>query len=150
MPERTPDPDLEASTNQWMGWGLAIMVVMVLIFPLYRLYEPEARADARALQLQSLEMHGGSIYELNCASCHGVDGEGGSGPALNSQQFLTSATDGQIDGLIAVGVPGTPMGAYSLDFGGPLTSEQIEAITAFLRSWEESAPDRPDWRNPGG
>jgi hypothetical protein len=42
------------------------------------------------------------------------------------------------------------MGAYSLDFGGPLTSEQIEAITTFLRAWEEGAPDVENWRDPLG
>jgi hypothetical protein len=39
------------------------------------------------------------------------------------------------------------MSAYSLDYGGPLTSEQIKALTTFVRSWEEDAPDRPDWRD---
>jgi len=150
MPERPPDPQLEKETNDWMRWGLGIMIVMVLLFPIYRIYEPESRADARALQEASLVEQGGDIYSLNCAACHGVAGEGGIGPALNSQQFLTTATDAQISALIAVGVPGTQMAAYSLDFGGPLTSEQIEAITTFLRSWEETAPDLPNWRDPLG
>jgi mono/diheme cytochrome c family protein len=140
MPERPPDPVLEESTTRWMAWGLAIMVVMVLIFPFYRIWEPSAREDARALQQESLAEQGSAIYGLNCASCHGVDGEGGIGPALRSEQFLTGAVDNQIESLIAVGVPGSQMSAYSLDFGGPLTSEQIEAVTVFLRSWEEDAP----------
>ena len=71
---------------------------------------------------------------------------GGIGPALNSQQFLTSADDAHIKALIAVGIPGSLMSAYALDFGGPLTSEQIDALTAYLRSWEEDAPDDSDWR----
>lgn len=150
MAERPPDPALERETNEWMKWGLWIMVVMVLIFPIYRVYEPGSRADARAVQEASLVAQGGDIYNLNCSSCHGVEGEGGIGPALNSQQFLTSAQDEQIDALIAVGVPGSQMSAYSLDFGGPLTSEQIEAITAFIRAWEEDAPDFPNWRDPLG
>lgn len=150
MAERPPDPALEAETNEWMKWGLAIMVVMVLIFPVYRIYEPGSRADARAVQEASLVAQGADIYNLNCSSCHGVMGEGGIGPALNAKEFLTSAEDGQIISLIAVGVPGSQMSAYSLDFGGPLTSEQIEAITTFLRSWEEDAPEFPNWRDPLG
>ncbi len=67
-------------------------------------------------------------------------------PALKSRQFLQSATDDQISVLVAVGVPGTQMGAFSIDFGGPLTSEQIKAVTTYLRSLEASAPDVPDWR----
>ena len=150
MAERAPDPKLEEETNQWMVWGLVIMVLMVLIFPIYRIYEPSARADALAVQEQSLVDQGGDIYNLNCSSCHGVMGEGGVGPALNAKQFLESALDDQITALIAVGVPGSQMSAYSLDFGGPLTSEQIEAITKFLRAWEEDAPDFPNWRDPLG
>jgi mono/diheme cytochrome c family protein len=150
MAERPPDPQLEAATNKWMVAGFVIMVLMVLVFPVYRLYEPSARADARETHLESLATQGEGIYQLNCAACHGVSGEGGIGPALNSKQFLQSASDEQIEVLVAVGVPGTQMNAYSIDFGGPLTLEQISAVTTFLRSLEPNAPDVPDWRNPGG
>jgi hypothetical protein len=40
------------------------------------------------------------------------------------------------------------MSAYSQDFAGPLTSEQIRAVTIYLRAWEDDAPDVPDWRDP--
>ncbi|MCZ7631643.1 MAG: hypothetical protein M5U19_22430 [Microthrixaceae bacterium] len=72
-----------------------------------------------------------------------------SAPALNSEQFLTAATNEQMFHLISVGVPGTAMGAFGQDFAGPLTSEQVESVTAFIRSWEKNAPDVPDWRTPG-
>lgn len=144
------DEDLERSTNRVMLWGGILMLLMALVFPFYRWFEPEARADAREAQLASLVEQGSSIWELNCASCHGLNGEGGVGPALNSMQFLQSATDNQIQGLVAVGVPGSQMSAYSLDFGGPLTTEQIKAVTSFIRAWEPDAPDRPDWRETTG
>ncbi len=150
MADRPPDPSLEESTNKWMVAGLVIMGLMVLAFPLYRFTEPANRDAARATHVESLATQGEAIFQLNCTACHGVAGEGGIGPALNSQQFLTAATDEQIGLLIAVGVPGTQMNAYSLDFGGPLTSEQIDAVVTFLRSLEPNAPDVPDWRNPGG
>lgn len=144
------DEQLERSTNRVMLWGGVLMLLMVLVFPFYRWFEPDARADSREAQLQSLVQQGSSIWELNCAACHGLNGEGGVGPALNSMQFLQSASDDQIQGLIAVGVPGTQMSAYSLDFGGPLTTEQIKAVATFIRSWEPDAPDRPDWRETTG
>lgn len=144
------DRDLERSTNRVMLWGGVLMLLMALVFPFYRWFEPEARATSREEQLESLVTQGSSIWELNCASCHGLNGEGGVGPALNSMQFLQSATDEQIQLLVSVGVPGTQMSAYSLDFGGPLTTEQIKAVTEFMRSWEPNAPDRPDWRETSG
>ncbi len=144
------DEGLERSTNRVMLWGGVLMLLMALVFPFYRWFEPEARDAARETQLASLVAQGESIWGLNCATCHGGNGEGGVGPALNSMQFLQSATDAQIQGLIAVGVPGTQMSAYSLDFGGPLTTEQIKAVASFVRSWEPEAPDRPDWRDTTG
>lgn len=140
------DEELNRSTNRVMVVGLVLMLLMALVFPFYRWFEPSARAESRELQLESLQEQGSSIWEFNCASCHGLNGEGGLAPALNSMQFLQLATDDQIQGLIAVGVPGSQMNAYSLDFGGPLTSEQIKAVTTFIRAWEPEAPDRPDWR----
>ena len=143
----TTDEELEESTNRWMVWGLVLMAAFVLAFPLYRWVEPSNRAEARETHVASLAQQGQGLWSLNCSSCHGLNGEGGVGPALNSQQFLQASSDEQTSLLISVGVPGSLMSAYSLDYGGPLTSEQIKALTTFVRSWEEDAPDRPDWRD---
>ncbi|MEZ5228328.1 MAG: cytochrome c [Acidimicrobiales bacterium] len=140
------DAELDESTNRVMMVGAALLFVLALVFPLYRWFEPANRDDARAANLASLAQQGEETFGFNCASCHGLNGEGGVGPALNSKQFLASATDLQIRQLISVGVPGSQMGAYAQDFGGPLTSEQIKSIAVFMRSWEEKAPDNPDWR----
>ena len=141
------DEDLERSTNKVMVIGALLMLGMALVFPLYRWTEPASRDDAYESQLDSLAAQGEDLFGFNCASCHGLNGEGGIGPALNAEQFLQSATDEQIQLLIAVGVPGSQMGAYSQDFAGPLTGEQIRALTVYMRAWEEDAPDRPDWRD---
>ena len=142
------DPEVDRSTNRVMMVGAVLLLAMAAAFPLYLAVEPSNRESSRAAQLESLAEEGEAIWEFSCASCHGDTGEGGSAPALNAQQFLQAATDEQIQLLIAVGVPGSAMGAYSQDFGGPLTSEQIKAVTTFLRSLEEDAPDFPNWRNP--
>ena len=144
------DESLEESTNRLMVVGAGLMVVMALVFPLYRWVEPTNREAAREEQIDSLASTGESLWGFNCSSCHGMDGEGGIGPALNSQQFLQSANDEQTELIIAVGIPGTAMSAYSQDFAGPLTSEQIKALRIYIRSWEPDAPDVPDWRTPQG
>ena len=140
------DEALERSTNQWMLVGGVLLIAMALVFPFYRWYEPGSRDEARAAQAAGLAEEGETIWSFNCASCHGLAGEGGIGPALNSKQFMQSATDEQMRTLIAVGIPGSQMSAYSLDYGGPLTSEQIRSVVAYIRSWESDAPDNPDWR----
>lgn len=146
MTYRTPDPGLEESTNKWMVWGLVFMIVLIVGFVAYLWFEPTARADSLDEHTTVLTAMGVELYELNCASCHGADGEGGVGPALNSQEFLTAANDGQITAIITVGIPGSLMSPYTLEFGGPLTAEEIDGLTTYLRSWEEEAPDVPDWR----
>jgi mono/diheme cytochrome c family protein len=86
------------------------------------------------------------IVLTNCSGCHGKNATGGSGPVLNSKQFLKTTTDDQIRGLVSGGVPGTEMPAWSLSFGGTLTDEQVLQITTYLRSLEPTAPSVPNWR----
>lgn len=148
--EYETDDELEQSTNQWMAVGAGLLITMALVFPFYRWYEPAARDDARTEQVANLAAEGENVWSFNCASCHGLNGEGGTAPALNSTEFLQSATDDQIQLLVSVGIPGTQMSAFSLDHGGPLTSEQIKSVVTFIRSWEPDAPDRPDWRDMVG
>ncbi len=147
MPQRKHDDELEKSTTRWMAVGVGLTALFALMFPFYRLYEPVGREEARANLQASLASQGEEIFQASCASCHGAAGQGVDAPALNSKQFLEAATNEQISSLIAHGIPGTEMSAYSLDFGGFLTSQQINAVTTFLRSLEENAPDRPDWRD---
>lgn len=142
------DDKLEASTIRWMRWGAVLMVLFALAFPFYRVFEPAAREDAREAHASHLAAQGRNLYRVECAECHGVGDELGDAPTLNSKQFLSSVTDEQISQLIAVGIPGSDMAAYSLDYGGTLTRTQITAITAYLRSLQVTAPDLPEWRDP--
>ncbi len=147
MPERPPDPHLEASTDKWMQWGLILMAIMVMAFPIYRITEPNRREEAAASREMELAMQGEALFDLTCAACHGKNGRGGlDAPTLNAKEFLQFATDEQILSLTATGVPGSEMSPYSLDFGGPFTQQQIVALTTFLRSLEEDAPSVPGWR----
>jgi cbb3-type cytochrome c oxidase subunit III len=143
------DPELDRSTNRVMVVAVTLTFALAAAFPLYLLYEPGSRDQARQDQLESLAEEGESIWGFNCASCHGETGEGGTAPALNAKEFLQSADDNQIRQLIAVGIPGSAMSAFSQDFAGPLTSAQIRAVAAYLRSLEEEAPSNPNWRLGG-
>ena len=148
MPERPPDPALEESTNKWMRGGLVLMAIMVLAFPVYRLTEPDRRADAAESRVTELAAQGDELFALTCSGCHGQEGRGGAtAPTLNTKEFLQSAVDQQVESLIATGVPGSQMSPYSLDFGGPFTQEQIVALATYLRSLESDAASVPEWRD---
>lgn len=142
------DPDLGRSLGRWQGTGAVLLLALVLAFPVYLGVDSTRRGAAEAARQRALVDAGGQLWGLNCASCHGLQGQGVDAPALNSRQFLSFVSDIQIHRITAVGIPGSEMPAWWNELGGPLTDEQIAAIVAYLRSWEPTAPDRPDWRTP--
>jgi mono/diheme cytochrome c family protein/rhodanese-related sulfurtransferase len=85
---------------------------------------------------------GAKVYADNCASCHGAQGEGGSGTALGNPTMLALTPDAFIRHTIENGRDGTPMQA----FRDTLSPAQIDAVTAFIRSrssgWTVPEPRR--------
>lgn len=149
--DRPPAPPFETdalarSLDRYLTWGLVFMVMLLAGFVVYRVREPDLRARAAAAQDASYRDIGTQLFATNCSSCHGKGAVGGSAPVLNSQQFLKSTTDAQINNLIASGVPGSDMPPWSLGFGGTLTDEQIRQLSTYLRSLELAAPSVPSWR----
>jgi mono/diheme cytochrome c family protein len=154
VPRERPQPPpfepewLERSLNRYMAWGLVFMVLLLAGFVAYRVREPHLRSDALKQQTTSYREIGAQLFADNCAQCHGKDAAGaGSAPTLNSRQFLKSTTDDQIRVLVSGGVPGSEMSAWSLDYGGTLTDEQVRQVVTYLRSLEATAPDIPSWRS---
>ncbi len=75
-----------------LGWSLIFVMIVALALPLYFLFEP-GRQDRTAADFDELAIERGEqIYannqmeaydpnvSLQCATCHGVDGEGGTAP----------------------------------------------------------------------
>lgn len=73
---------------------------------------------------------GGTLYQSECASCHGVVGEGVTAPALGNQSALAHNTDDFIRYAITNGRQDTPMVAFK----DKLSANDIDNLTAFLRS----------------
>lgn len=138
---------LESSLDRYYAWGLVFMGVLVLGFPLYKIREPALRRTAMQEQQQSYAKVGAVLYQQHCGACHGAAGTGGSvGPTLYAKEFLEGTTDTQIGWLITGGISGTVMSPYGLDFGGPLTQEQVRQVVVYMRTWEPTAPSLPAWR----
>lgn len=159
MGDPTPpidDAELTLSYNRWLLAGPIVFLVLLASYPAYLIVEAGRRAGAEAEREAALVTNGRALWEDNCASCHGDFGEGErpeedkeGAPALNSAQFLEATTDERIDFVISAGVPGTDMEAWWNQFGGSLTNDEIRALVASIRDWEATAPDVPDWREPG-
>ncbi len=153
MPREAPHPppfepaELDRSLDRYLAWGIVFMVVLIAGFIGYRIREPGLRRDALRSQTTSYRKVGRQLFAANCAECHGKRAQGGSGPTLDAKEFLKTTTDAQMQVLVAGGVSGSDMPAWSLDFGGTMTDEQVRQIVTYLRSLEPNAPSVPDWRN---
>jgi mono/diheme cytochrome c family protein len=81
-------------------------------------------------------LSGSQIFVSVCASCHGENGEGGVGPALNTQEFQDKYNDQVMFDTIRNGHEATSMIAW----GEILTSEQIMQLVQFIRRLNPSEP----------
>jgi mono/diheme cytochrome c family protein len=148
------DAELEGpGIERAMAWGVAFAVFASLFLPLYWLIEP-GRINNRVEEFYQQDVASGRAqYQNACASCHGVNLEGGSAPhpdpnvqtawpapALNNitARYGESAvvTDVRQHILLTLryGRAGTPMQAFSVGSGGALSDNQLEAITAYILS----------------
>jgi mono/diheme cytochrome c family protein len=147
---RAPEPFeetwLERSLRRHLMAGLVFMAVLLVGFVVYKAREPGLREDAAREQRITYTGLGLRLFDDNCASCHGEGGTGGDAPVLNAREFLASTADEQIRLLTSGGVSGTDMPAWSIDFGGTLTDEQIRQLVTYIRSLEADAPSVPEWR----
>ena len=66
---------------------------------------------------------GGELYDLACAGCHGINGEGASAMGLANQEMSrASMRDFIVDGIPELDMPG---------FEGQFTDEQLELLTDY-------------------
>jgi cytochrome c oxidase cbb3-type subunit 3 len=90
--------------------------------------------------MTTTQRHGAQIHARMCAVCHGRDGEGYAAdraPAIAHTDFLVSATDDFIRSAITDGRSGTTMSAWSVARGGPLAPTDVDAMIAFIRTWQK-------------
>ena len=123
---------------------IAGLVVTILLFAglvFYTLQESTRLAQAAESFTEERIERGSETYAHQCAACHGDEGEGGSGPALNDRTLLKNTLDSVFFSVIRSGVPGTQMPAWSVDFGGPLTDEDVRDVVTFIKAWEPTAPE---------
>lgn len=127
--------------ERFMAVGLVLTVIIFAGVSYYWYGESSRLVEASESFTDERVQRGGEIYNDQCTACHGVDGEGGSGTALNDRDLLKNTLDDIFFSVIRSGVPSTEMPAWSVDYGGPLTDEDIRDVVAFIRAWEPTAPE---------
>ena len=91
---------------------------------------------------------GQEVFAQNCVPCHGAFGEGGHNPTrpddiiapISSAEYLKTRDDFTLQSIIAQGQPNFGMSPFGTAYGGPLDDEQISALVAYMRLWEQNPP----------
>ncbi|HVU48887.1 MAG TPA: cytochrome c [Terracidiphilus sp.] len=74
-----------------------------------------------------------TLYNENCAACHGRNGQNGPATDLGNPEYQSLIDDATLRKWIANGMPGTEMPAFAESAGGMLTEAQVDALVAGMR-----------------
>ncbi|MGE3848207.1 MAG: c-type cytochrome [Gammaproteobacteria bacterium] len=88
-----------------------------------------AGAESPSSPREDASTLGKKVFTNQCALCHGIDGEGGRGPALNKAKLARAATQADLVKLIQEGIPGTEMSASWM-----LSEKEVEQVAAYVLS----------------
>jgi len=141
-----------------LGIGVILLVIIVVALPLYWILEPERQAGAQDAKEEQFVEWGSQLFAptadggFNCAGCHG--GMGGTGgvaaynltdpatgdvtpvswraPAVNTIFYRFS--EDEVRFILVYGRPFSPMSPWGVEGGGPMNSQQIDTLLAYLHS----------------
>lgn len=103
--------------------------------------QPSGKPTSADIELKPEEVRDfATLYNLNCAGCHGAEGKGNAALALANPVYLAIADDETIRRAVALGVRGSLMPAFAKSAGGTLTDAQIEILVHETRK---------RWAQPG-
>src|SRR5215469_5510106 len=126
------------------GYGALIMLSIIsLMIPGFWILESNNEASAQLLQHNIAVQRGAQLFAQYCYQCHGLNGQGLSGPKLNGNSDVNGLSDADLIRIISAGVPASvapntlaqlQMPAWLDQYGGPLTQTQIQYLFALIRS----------------
>src|SRR6266496_2679743 len=121
--------------------GLAVLGGTFGLSPLLQLVETAAAAKEQSTNIASAATspvlegeakRGHSLFDHNCAHCHGVDARGDEGPSL----YDLKKTDGRITRIIKGGIKGEMP-----KFDAKFNDADIRALIAYLRGLKNPSDD---------
>ena len=149
--------------------GVFLMVGLAFFTALYWLTDAPRREAAYNDVQAGLVTYGEELFgpttpdtpvTANCAQCHGADGTGGEvgdtgrrAPNLHDPSITEKLKVNpdyvnlviRFGGVVVSGNVNSPMPAWSTEAGGPLTIQQVDALTALVESWQaEAAQQTPE------
>jgi mono/diheme cytochrome c family protein/plastocyanin len=123
------------------GYGTLVMLSIIsLMIPVFWIMESNGQTQAKIQQNNTAVAQGAALYAQYCQQCHGINGQGGSGPKLNGNDAVNKLSDADLLRIIEAGIPNANdpsqllMPAWSIQYGGPLSDPQIQYLFALIRS----------------
>src|SRR6478736_8906269 len=101
----------------WMASCLLALQMTVAV-------EPTARPPVTAQEIA----RGRTLFEAQCAYCHGADGDGGRGANLARPTLRHASTDEMLFRVVNRGIPGTGMP------GNAMSAREVWQVVAYVRS----------------
>jgi mono/diheme cytochrome c family protein len=150
--------------------GTIFIVLTAILLAYVAVNEPVRMENFTAAYAARSVENGAALFENNCVTCHGDQGQGipGVAPTLNHKALFdgtrmeeigySGTVEDFVRGTISSGRPipsaGTSytqrMPTWSQRFGGPMRDDQIDALVAFVMNWEATAPDTAAPATPTG
>jgi len=147
--------------------GIFLLIGFALFTAVYWLTDATRREVIYEKQNVELLAYGHELFgpptpeipvTANCANCHGADGTGGEvgntgqrAPNLHSRSIFEKLKVNpnyvnlviRFGGVVVSGRVESPMPAWSTEVGGPLTIQQVDALTALVEGWAAEAGEQP-------
>lgn len=150
------DEDLEGpKLNAALFSAAGLLAIIAVALPVYWLAEPGRQEGAVERFDETFVERGQVLYETGaqCVNCHAGGGVGGiasfivndqngqfvaqvnwNAPALNNVLYRYS--EDEVRYVLNWGRPGTPMAAWGALGGGPLTTQQVDELVAYMWSFQ--------------
>ncbi len=150
------DVELESNRlNRILVSALLATAVMAVVMPVYYLNEADRQVAAQETFDKIAEERGEHWFEeFQCGDCHGVEGGGGGAPFIEARSGISTVwaapalndisfrfDEDEVRYWIVFGRQGTPMPAWGVEGGGPLNSQQIDELLAYIDHLQISQAD---------
>jgi len=140
--------------------GVSLAVVLLVTLIIYGIVDTNRGTSTALADRERAVEDGKHVYALYCIQCHGPQGEGCIGPALNRVAWRPEIAgaknpdydDASHDFMKKVIVrgrpsnqPGVQMPPWGISEGGPLNDEKIENVIAFIQygDWGQALENAP-------
>lgn len=119
-------------TGRIYRYAVTVVAIIAVILGVIVACAPQESGDGVDEELMAM---GETVFEQNCASCHGTDGQGTPGvPALAGNATVTGDPEGVIQ-TVFEGPSTMPA------FRDELSDEEIAAVISYIRNtWGNEAP----------